>query len=307
MSTTTALVWLATTVLLASCSKGVTSPTDPATETSNGPVFPVAFQLNDFSQELDTFGRKANATPLLAKDSLEGHVTYLYYKVYGTGAQAAVKHVIVQKAGSPSFGVIRDTLPAGNYQFTLLATSDEYISHTDNIGFKYPGSDAFSTHFDKVINGAANAEVSLDRIVARLQFIIQDPLPADAGWLDIQFTGIPRVFNFPTGEVSNENNGNAWSNYGGYQFEIPASNRGKPGFKTQAYFPLQGSYTVPAITVTCKGVYGNVLGRKVINNVQFEANKRTVLKGDLFPTGNGGVEVDLNDTAWKSDSIAVFF
>lgn len=117
---------------------------------------------------------------LLAKDSLDGHVKYLYYKVYGTGAQAAIQHVIVQQVGTPSFGVTRDTLPAGNYQFTLLATGDEYISHTSNIGFKYPGSDAFSTHFEMVVNGAANKKVSLDRIVARLQFIIQDPLPADA-------------------------------------------------------------------------------------------------------------------------------
>jgi hypothetical protein len=215
-------------MLFASCNKDLSQPAAPAAETSNEPAFPVTFQLNDFSQELDSFGRRANVM-------------------------------------------------------------------------------AFSTHFEMVVNGSANAKVSLDRIVARLQFIIQDPLPADAGWLDIQFTGIPRVFNFPTGQVSNEDNGNAYSNYGGYRFQIPTYNQGKPGFKTQAYFPLQGSYTVPAITVTGSNHYGEVLVKKVINNVKFEVNKRTVLKGNLFPTGNGGVEVDLNDTKWKPDSIAVFF
>lgn len=303
MSTPTPLLWLAMAILFVACNKD----TNTTPETSNNQAFPVTFNINDFSQELDSFGRVAGNSALLAKDSLDGHVKYLYYKVYGTGAQAAIQHVIVQQAGTPSFGVIRDTLPAGNYQFTLLATGDEYISHTSNIGFKYPGSDAFSTHFEMVVNGAANTKVSLDRIVARLQFIIQDPLPADAAWLDIRFSGIPRVFNYPTGQVSNPANGDAYSNYTGYQLQIPAYNQGKPGFKTQAYFALQGDYTVPAITITCRNADGNALVSKVINNVKFETNKRTVLKGNLFPATSDGVEVDLNDTNWKADSIAVFY
>lgn len=303
MSTTIPLLWLASAILFISCNKDAANT---APETVNGPAFPVTFNLDD-SQELDSFGRRANDAAPFAKDSLAGHVKYLYYKVYGTGAQAAIQHVIVQEVGSPAFGVIRDTLPAGNYRFTLLATGDEYISHTNNIGFQYPGSDAFSTHFEMVVNGAANTRVSLDRIVARLQFIIQDPLPIDASWMDVQFSGIPRVFNFPTGQVSNPANGTAYSNYMGYRFQIPAYNQGKPGFKTQAYFPLQGDYIVPAITVTCRNADGNVLATKVIKDVKFETNKRTVLKGNLFPAGNGGVEVDLNDTQWKSDSIAVFY
>lgn len=306
MSKTTPLVWLAGAMLFVSCNKNLSQPANTEPEASAGTVFPVTFNVDDFSQELDSFARIAGDATT-AKDSLDGHVKYLYYKVYGTGAQAAIKHEIVQEAGSPSFGVIRDTLPPGNYRFTLLATGDKYRPNITNAGFKYPGSDAFSKHFEMVVNGPANAKVSLDRIVARLQFIIQDPLPADAAWMDIQFSGIPRVFNFPTGEVSNPANGTAYSNYLGYTFQIPAYNQGKPGFKTQAYFPLQGSYTVPSITVVCRSTLGNLLANKVINNVKFETNKRTVLKGNLFAPTSSGIEVDLNDTNWKPDSIAVFY
>ncbi|MET3877260.1 hypothetical protein [Chitinophaga sp. OAE865] len=306
MSTSTPLAWLAGAMLLFSCNKDHISPGGTAPETSAETVFPVTFDAGGFTQQLDSFGRKADAT-LFAKDSLDGHVKYLYYKVYGTGAQADLRHVIVQQVGTPSFGIIRDTLPPGNYKFTLLATGDEYRPNITNAGFKYPGSDAFSTHFEMVVNGPANAKVSLDRIVARLQFIIQDPLPADAAWMDVRFGGIPRVFNFPTGQVSNPANGDAYSNYTGYKFQIPTYNQGKPGFKTQAYFPLQGSYTVPSITVMCWGANGNLLASKVINDVKFETNKRTVLKGNLFAPASSGIEVDLNDTKWKPDSIAVFY
>lgn len=306
MSTYIPLVWLSVAMLLLSCNKESSGDT-AVPGNGNETVFPVTFDAGGFTQELDSFGRKTSDAASLAKDSLDGHVKYLYYKVYGTGAQAAVKHVIVQEAGTASFGIIRDTLPPGNYKFTLLATGDEYLSRVTNAGFKYPGSDAFSTHFEMVVNGPANAKVSLDRIVARLQFIIQDPLPADAAWMDIRFGGIPRVFNFPTGEVSNPANGTAYSNYTGYRFQIPAYNQGKPGFKTQAYFPLQGSYTVPSITVMCWGNNGTLLASKVIKDVKFETGKRTVLKGNLFPPTGSGIEVDLNDTNWKPDSIAVFY
>jgi len=306
MSTYIPLVWLAAAMLLLSCKKESSGDT-AVPGNSDETAFPVTFDAGGFTQELDSFGRKTSDAASLAKDSLDGHVKYLYYKVYGTGAQADIKRVIVQEAGTASFGIIRDTLPPGNYKFTLLATGDEYLSHVTNAGFKYPGSDAFSTHFEMVVNGPANAKVSLDRIVARLQFIIQDPLPADAAWMDIRFGGIPRVFNFPTGEVSNPANGTAYSNYTGYRFQIPAYNQGKPGFKTQAYFPLQGSYTVPSITVMCWGNNGTLLASKVIKDVKFETGKRTVLKGNLFPPAGSGIEVDLNDTNWKPDSIAVFY
>ncbi|WP_332004274.1 hypothetical protein [Chitinophaga sp.] len=306
MSTYIPLVSLAAAMLLLSCKKESSGNTT-VPGNSDETAFPVTFDAGGFTQELDSFGRKTSDAASLAKDSLDGHVKYLYYKVYGTGAQAAIKRVIVQEAGTASFGIIRDTLPPGNYKFTLLATGDEYLSHVTNAGFKYPGSDAFSTHFEMVVNGPANAKVSLDRIVARLQFIIQDPLPADAAWMDIRFGGIPRVFNFPTGEVSNPANGTAYSNYTGYRFQIPAYNQGKPGFKTQAYFPLQGSYTVPSITVMCWGNNGTLLASKVIKDVKFETGKRTVLKGNLFPPAGSGIEVDLNDTNWKPDSIAVFY
>ena len=306
MSTYIPLVSLAAAMLLLSCKKESSGNTI-VPGNSDETAFPVTFDAGGFTQELDSFGRKTSDAASLAKDSLDGHVKYLYYKVYGTGAQAAIKRVIVQEAGTASFGIIRDTLPPGNYKFTLLATGDEYLSHVTNAGFKYPGSDAFSTHFEMVVNGPANAKVSLDRIVARLQFIIQDPLPADAAWMDIRFGGIPRVFNFPTGEVSNPANGTAYSNYTGYRFQIPAYNQGKPGFKTQAYFPLQGSYTVPSITVMCWGNNGTLLASKVIKDVKFETGKRTVLKGNLFPPAGSGIEVDLNDTNWKPDSIAVFY
>lgn len=64
MSTSTPLAWLAGAMLLFSCNKDHISPGGTAPETSAETVFPVTFDAGGFTQQLDSFGRKADATLL---------------------------------------------------------------------------------------------------------------------------------------------------------------------------------------------------------------------------------------------------
>lgn len=280
---------------------------DPPTD--NSKKYAVQFDVSGFSQTTgDINSRQAAAGPeSRLPDSLKGTINYILYKIWDATTELGVKK-FYQSSKDTGFGRILDTLPAGRYVVTVIASRDSVFPATSTLGFDdhLPSSDIFYKRLEFSVDGAVNQGLSLDRIVAKITVVITDRMPYDIGRIYFYPPyDVPNYLNYYSGKVTLGRYGSAYENL---SITVPDSAKGKTNFKFETYL-LKTDTSIMSFRLVAGNAAGTKgLGEKPIFNVKVQKNTNTILTGTLFDAypSDGGTHV-IPDTTWGQEVVKVGF
>lgn len=244
-------------------------------------------------------------------------ISDLYYVAYNSNG-TKVSYIHQDTLNSSNFGVISDSLAAGNYTIFVIASGKpmyvEYVKMPGNtsinvakIGpFLYgigvePMGDAFYKKLQIEITPSSNVplmELSLNRIVGKLEVHVLDALPATHanGLVRVQVTPLTTFFNLNDSTVTSPDPVWEWF--------------GKRIDQTSFVNYLLGSTNEFNVKIYYKNKTTGENLVKTIEHVTCLTNKKTVLKGYLYGpydhSGGPDYEVQLNQS-WNSDSTLINF
>ncbi len=281
----TLLCTLAICVALTSaCKKSQhATPESPKTQTT--------FTVADFSQTVVPMGKSGSSISDIG-DTLKNYADYLIYRVYNSsGTLVSSKD---QTSSSPTFGTITDRLEPGNYTVLFVASKDvigyQYNSLASALIFGHdPGFDwvndvrvqrisrAWEDTFLKKISITVGTDpfietVRLDRIVGALELNLEAGVPAEVAKITISVEYDQNTYQVNTGVRSS-------TLIKTKEFTVTDSDRGQPNKK---FLMHVFNVTRPQL-ITIKGfnTQNELVTQKVINNVTFFQNKKTILTGNL--------------------------
>lgn len=240
---------------------------------------------------------------------LSEHVQYLNYYVFNPSTKKTIKH-ITQDSTSSDFGVIRDSLVAGEYVFTVIGSTEpidtlESLPCSSCIHFPIPGYDAFATNFKLIVGGPINQAVVLKRIMGKLKIVIEDKIPLEADFLEVGVFGLSNFYSLSNGKnvLSYEEER--------LRVELKESDKGKNSFEVETYVlgMLYSNMDAHDVILSYKDEEDNILGEvKVIFDVMIEPNKITTVRGNMgFGSGQEGLEVQIENSAWEYQSETYYF
>jgi hypothetical protein len=262
----------------------------------NKKLFPVSFNLSGFKVQTGAISKLASKAS--ASNDLSESVNYIYYSVwdeYGSGGQLIKS--INQTSADPDFGTIRDSLPEGSYFVAVFAskrpinaTPDESGSlGTQRVLMDLPATDVFYANATIAVGGEVAESLTLSRIVGKLVIQIEDVIPLDARDLHISTYRWANSVTFSSGR----SDGFSWAN--SYTYTFKQAEKGKAGVKIYMW-PLGSSFS-DFYTISVRNNAGATIATKDVSEILIERNKRTLLKGELFTAGSGGIDIDV-DKDW---------
>jgi hypothetical protein len=282
-------------LFLFSCKK------DQSASKLTGKKYKISFNLSNFTSGQKSFALRRGARTMAVGDTVDAPVALdlLYYIVYDNIGHA-VKVPLVQDSTMTNMGMITDSLPPGTYTFAFIGgkkgLTDNNYGFIAEAGFGYPGSkwqDTFWDYFSLTVdNTNISKNVTLKRVVGKLELLILDNIPANADsmimtinpeaqymWNDI---GQPQ--GMPGQTVT-------------YSMAIPAGAKGHPNFWMCR---LIGNTAIPfTVDITCKDGSNQAIAHATATNVTVQANTRTILSGNLFSTSPATQNFTIKaDTAW---------
>lgn len=217
---------------------------------------------------------------------------------------------VIQNEGDADFGTIITQLPAGTYPVFIIGGENDYpaISDVANRALTYDHTlqdfyynvysngvnDLFFTKFNITVGSSdINQNVSLDRIVGKLDVVIQDQPPVAIKYILLTLSKSSFSYNINTGPVI----GGAFEQkfYGGGG-EVDLST-----FILDTTTPFD--VTITAIDANNVSAYS-----KKILNVSCPANKQVTLSGNLYGGSGTGGSVKIGaDTTWNANSLTYHF
>ncbi|MCD8740267.1 hypothetical protein LT679_06600 [Mucilaginibacter roseus] len=268
--------------------RATTSGTD-----TDGKKYAVTFGVNGFDQVTEPIGTKAGKKTLADTSNIR-KIASLSYVLYNTnGKKIKTKNY---KNTEVEFGSIRDSLPQGNY-IAVIIGGDFFINgDVANAGITFYKKISFT-----VSNSPFSQSVTLERMNAGLQVIVEDTVPAG---------DYPRSYRISV---------NDYSTFSIFNYQpLSTTFIARSYLKETSQRDTIDIGTIPSIlntvtpmTVTV-GAYRNsngtsVIALKTIGNVMFYRNKKTILRGKLFNndttgTGNAGFKISFNNTELNIDS-----
>jgi len=273
--------------LIYSCKKDHSAITPPAQK-----MYRVSFDASGFTQRIGTGSVKGKQVNSLQTNDTgtEYDVDAFSYVVYNNQNDGLI-HQILQKAGTPGWGTVIDSLPAGNYNVYFMAYNSSYVSVDVNNRNMYVSS-GFApwpdTYFKKlgsftVSDQAISQPVSLERIVGQVTFKLLDTLPPNPGWAAVSVSADYYMYNFDSGPTGTLKPTGSFSTTITSRTNVTAST-----------FVMN---TAPvSATISCYTATGAGIGQVSVPNVSVVPNRQTILTGYLLGT-NAGVSPTLGQ-AW---------
>lgn len=299
---------------------------DNSTTPNKDQKYPVRITIDGFTQTSEDFdGQKKSAgNTKAAADSLADYIQHLYYLVYNN-SNTLVKR-IDQSSADTGFGLILDSLAAGHYTIALVGSKnatyiggDPLFGGQDEIAFfDLPGGDVFYKKLGIDVTDSIATAVNLDRVVAKLKIQIQDAIPNSVKNISILPTMYPLPPEGVNAGVANNillYSGTSYATTGGagfysaFFFPVPDSLHGTTNLTLEMYVLALNPATISVIIKSLDASYGKIT-EKDVTQVNIQAGKKTVLKGNLFsdlPGEGKGVHVGLNNPGWSSDTTLVNF
>lgn len=296
MKKTVFLLAMVTTIFF-SCKK------DHSKSTPAGKKYPVTFNVTNFTSKQSNFALRHGANSLADTINASGALDILYYAVYNSGIGV---HGVITKQDSSmaNFGMITDSLPPGQYQVVFVGGKkgliETYSGRTAADNFSYPGNkwqDTFWDEFNITIGSdGISQDVTLKRIVGKLELEITDNIPANADSLVIKVDPEATSLMNDGGQPMGPPFGTVT-----YSEKIPAGAIGHANFRMDR---IIGNAVTPfTVTITCKDASNAVIATATANNVSVQVNKKTILSGNLFggpPPANSQSFTAKVDTVWNS-------
>lgn len=303
------IVVLLTLVSLTACVKDPSSNNPPG---GNEKKYPVSLSVNAWAQSHgDMYARKLSTESAFAReiDSLRGKIGYLLYRVWDANTQKGIRSIYQDIRRDTGFGHILDTLPAGRYIITLLASRDSVFPATATLAFRDQNgaTDIFYKKMELSVTGPVSQAANLDRVVSKVHVTIKDRIPYDASKFSFSYgyETMSAHFDILIGQATN---GSMMPWYDTKTIPIPDSLKGTSNFQFDVYQLNNGTVTT-TIDIGCLDSTGKGIAAKGIQSVILNRNQVTYLSGNLFtnyPGGSDGVSVGVNDQ-WIKDSVKVNF
>jgi len=281
-------------IVLFSCKK------DKGSGITNNKKYLVSFNLDGFKQQiLGSNSSRLNTNSVVSDTgSIKAMFDSIGYVVYDSGGKLIHFKTFSTKGFTNS---ITDSLPSATYKIAFYAFQAGLITNTYQGLISYPSNiwkDTYAkTVAVTVTSNNLNQTITLERIVADIQFIIKDPIPADAIRFDLALSqewGSYSIFySVPYTPASSS-----------YSITIPASARGQSNFKID-HLTL-GSTTPISFTLDYIGLH-TYLHREA-KNVSVQKNQQTIYTGNLFggTSNNNGFQASVNQV-WNPTPTVVSF
>ena len=283
-----------TACLIVLCSAGCTESMEERTT-----EIPVPLNFNtELQKEIADFKRTRAVSGDLdptGSDNPETHTDLAYFVFPETGDKALKYRQY--KHTDEDFGIIYDTLAVGTYRIAFLAHSSPKLTFTQS-GQAYFNKISDSFYTMKTITVATGKEsrhdVTLDRIVGRIEFKATDEVPANMKQFDMEIINYTTGINVLTGKgiVSSE----AYK----LSYLFPEEDKGKDNTSFSFYTFIPG--TAQTTGVTIKAVNNDEsVNRAHTIEVTPIANKTIRYTGKLytFSEANDRFEIAVN-SQWEA-------
>ena len=263
--------------------------------------------MKNFTQQQSTFsvGKKVYALPSDTVTNLPSYLDLLYYVAYNN-VDRAMNPPQIQDSTMANMGMITDSLPAGNYRMYFVAGKKGLALNSYGVlgeaafGYGPAGwQDTFwgTTGNVTVGNANINKDITLNRVVTKIELQILDNIPANADSLKITIQYDDAIMFFDKGYLGPGSTSPAAV----VAIKIPDAAKGHPLTIDKIFGNTLDPVTVD---ILCKNASGTVLGHAIVNNVLGGQNTKVVIAGNLFNSGNPSsspqsftVKVD---TAWNN-------
>lgn len=259
-------------IFVTSCSKGDDTPSDQPEQKK----YSVELSVGGFSEVIDDI--KSN-TPETFSDSLSKHISVLYSRIYNTNTGQLVFSEDQSKGVNSKFGTIGSLLANGDYTAVFIGSQSslQVNSGLFNTGGFSTGNALYDTFYKKVkfsiVNQGVTESVQLERVIAGLNVIIEDAIPAGISKIEIIIPDDQISYSF----IDDNRLGASTRTV---EFSLTAADQGliNKTLKTLA-FKINSPTSVIIKTYNTNNILHS---QTTIPNVTFFANKTTSLKGKLF-------------------------
>ncbi|WP_158827266.1 FimB/Mfa2 family fimbrial subunit [Mucilaginibacter lacusdianchii] len=284
-------------------------------------LYPVTFGVSSFTQNSIplSVGKQTNTIVTTATSTLKDTLDVLYY--YLVDADGKVRSHIQQTSSASNFGTIKDSVAAGTYTvvFTGGKSGLQGINNTpvipasaplaNNITFTYntsspgqyiaPWQDFFYKKFTvQIPTNNSNKQINLDRVVAQLQVVIKDALPANVASVAVFISNDLYDQNLLNLKTTGSENSRTFK-------MLTETEKGKSNYTLTTYTMAYGAPF--KVTINCYDNNGGLLISKQVDDVTAQANKRTILSGNLFTpsTSSNAFNVSVN-VQWNATNVIGF-
>jgi len=268
MTKTNNLLLIAAVLCLTACEKPLVGATDDADDNTEE-----GFQL--------VFNSHYSMTPFGSGDvraSVSDAATRLDIAVYDSSGTRIRKEA--QELGDAGFGTFKVSLPKGNYSVAMIAHSGSNAATTtqrDKITFANNKlTDTFLYYADIAVNADHTYDVTLNRVVAMVRFIVEDATPSNVAQMKFYYTGGSSTLDATTrlGCVNSK------------QTELrdvdSANQSGGATYEVYTFPHSTGDNETLKLTVTAQDASGSTLYENVYASVPVKTNYITQYKGVFF-------------------------
>lgn len=242
----------------------------------------VSFNVSGFSQTMVDMSTKSAAS--VKAESAASHVNYIIYCIYNKEGILVKKVEQIDKAAD-GFGTIKEQLPAGSYTLAVAASTKQLLWISQDIlssaFFGFYGTGSRGDGFVKVLafdvaDKENQGNIQVERIMGKLELSIQDRIPSDAAKITILHNSAS-FYHFIKGTSSS-------TDVVKEVITVAESDKIGEGRTFVSYIlPMRETGTLQTdVTITCYNSNGDVIVNKVIKDVVFATNKKTILSGKLF-------------------------
>lgn len=248
----------------------------------------VFFRVTLYSQA--PLGITAHRVKVNAKDVC----SRISYAIFKEGEKVKAVNQVV---GDESFGTLSLTLPLGDYQFVVIAhnglgnasiVSPEKITFSNN-----KCTDTFCAFQDFSVTEDTSLNVTLNRVVAMVRFVVEDPIPSDVSQMKFYYTGGSSTLDAVSGY------GCVNSKQTEYRNVTDEMRQGGGTFDLYT-FPHKDKDTLK-LTVTALTVDEDNVKERTFSEVPIVMNSVTQYSGTFFDSSDGEEDLELHfqvDTTW---------
>ena len=268
-------------LLAASCSNECLEQESDGTGDGGDGVVPVRVCVSDFSMSVDEFqknGTQTRAAQDVADYKGVGAITLAFY----SETTEVLKTTQMRNDASTytTFGEFECNLPIGTYTMVVVArgytAGDEFtlISATE-AGYtsERPRETFCKTQTVSVTSSGASFNVTLERVIAKLEIHSTDPLSASVATMRTTYAAGSKSFNPGTGLATSD---------AGFSLTNSPSKMGDGTLGIGSYLFLSANEQKVNVTIQALDASSNVLFTKTVTDVPFKRNRITTLSGAIF-------------------------
>lgn len=251
------------------------------------------FELNFHVGNIDTRG-------IVNVSKVCNRINFAVYDSIGD----RVKSISQSSDYDADFGIIKVSLPKGNYKVVALAHNGNSNASTTNmnrITFNGKVTDTFVYSDDINVSGNSDYQMNLKRCVAKILFTIKDKVPDE----------VKQIKFFYTGGSSTLDGISGWGCVNSRQTEIrdvKAEARADSSVYELYTFPQDSNGSLD-ITVSCLDSSGNILYERMFDDVKVSKYSITTCTEKLFSEGEISLSKGLvlkADDEWRDGEIYKF-